>query len=228
MSMRVDIANQVRQTTVLAWRPLVPLFEAMMNSFQAIKEAKLPPEIPGRVHIEVVRKRTLLDVDLHPISGFRIVDNGIGLDDRNFDSFNTAFSSHKLAKGGKGLGRFTWLKAFDHAEISSTFRDDLGLHTRAFTFDETYDVNDRRGLPKPATQTSTGTTVELVELKPQYQGQCPRSTEVLIQKIVEYFILVFLDNECPTVAINDMRNENRLTRYLRRNTKLSRRHTRSK
>jgi hypothetical protein len=67
MSIRVDIANQVRQTTVLAWRPLLPLFEAVMNSFQAIKEAKLPSSIPGRVQIEVVRNGSQLDLDMPPI-----------------------------------------------------------------------------------------------------------------------------------------------------------------
>jgi hypothetical protein len=104
MSIRVNIANQVRQTTVLAWRPLLPLFEAVMNSFQAIKEAKLPSSIPGRVQIEVVRDDRQLDLDVPPISGFRIIDNGIGLDDSNYDSFNTAFSAHKLSRGERGWG----------------------------------------------------------------------------------------------------------------------------
>src|SRR5260370_20448951 len=83
MSIRVDIANQVRQTTVLAWRPLLPLFEAVMNSFQAIKEANFPANIPGRITIEVKRGGGQLDLDVSPISGFRITDNGIGLDERN-------------------------------------------------------------------------------------------------------------------------------------------------
>src|SRR5262245_19512095 len=107
MSIRVNIANQVRQTTVLAWRPLLPLFEAVMNSFQAIKEARLAPNVPGHVTIEVMRNGRQLDLDVSPISGFRVIDNGIGLDESNYDSFNTAFSPHKLSRGGKGLGRFT-------------------------------------------------------------------------------------------------------------------------
>jgi hypothetical protein len=96
MSIKVNIANQVRQTTVLAWRPLLPLFEAVMNSFQAIKEANLPANISGRITIEVKRGGSQLDLDVQPISCFRITDNGVGLDDRNWDSFNTAFSAHKL------------------------------------------------------------------------------------------------------------------------------------
>jgi hypothetical protein len=205
MSIRVNIANQVRQTTVLAWRPLLPLFEAVMNSFQAIKEAKLPSNIPGSITIDVVRDRQQLDLDVPPISGFRIIDNGIGLDDRNYDSFNTAFSPHKLTRGGKGLGRFTWLKAFDHAKIESTFRDSDRLYTRSFIFDEDYDDDDKRGLPKPAPINSQPkTTIELVELKSHYHEQCPRSTEIFVQKLIEHFILVFLDKDCPEVAVIDL------------------------
>lgn len=204
MSIRVNIANQVRQTTVLAWRPLVPLFEAVMNSFQAIKEARLPRTIPGRITIEVVRNDRQLELDVPHISGFRITDNGIGLDDSNYDSFNTAFSPHKLARGGKGLGRFTWLKAFEHAKIESTFKDDDGYHTRSFIFDENYDVDDRRGLPTLTTQSKPGTIIELVELKRLYRDQCPRSTEVFIQKLIEHFILVFLDKDCPEVTVIDL------------------------
>lgn len=202
MSIRVNIENQVRQTTVLAWRPLLPLFEAVMNSFQAIKEANLPTS--GRVTIEVLRSPDLLNDDVPPISGFRITDDGIGLDDDNWDSFNTAFSPHKLSRGGKGLGRFTWLKAFDHAKIESTFRDDEGLYTRSFTFDLEYDADDKRGLPSASSQSSMGTKVELVDLKPQYVEQCPRQTEQLIQKLVEHFILVFLEEDCPSVTLIDL------------------------
>jgi len=61
VSIKVDIANQVRQTTVLAWRPLLPLFEAVMNSFQAIKEANLQPTSVGRVTIEIIREAEQLD-----------------------------------------------------------------------------------------------------------------------------------------------------------------------
>ena len=44
------------------------------------------------------------------------------MDDDNFDSFNTSFSDRKIGEGGKGLGRFTWLKALDRVEIEYTDR----------------------------------------------------------------------------------------------------------
>lgn len=203
MSIKVNIENQVRQTTVLAWRPLLPLFEAIMNSFQAIKEAQLPPNIDGRISIKAVRRPDLLDSDAPPISTFVITDNGVGLDDDNWDSFNTAFSPHKLSRGGKGLGRFTWLKAFDHATVLSTFKTQEGLRSRAFNFDMKYESDDERGSAKPASQTYTGTTVELVDLKPQYTSECPRQPEQLIQRIIEHFILIFLEVDCPIVTLID-------------------------
>lgn len=219
MTIRVNIANQVRQTTVLAWRPLLPLFEAVMNSLQAISEAKLPATAPGRVTVEVVRNSQQLDLDVPPITGFRITDNGVGLDDNNYDSFNTAFSPHKLSRGGKGLGRFTWLKAFEYAKIESTFKDDDGLHTRAFTFDENYDVDDKRGLPGEPKQAVSGTTIELVELKRTFHDQCPRSTEVLIQKLIEHFILVFLDGDCPEVNVIDLGQRHNINKIFEKDYK---------
>jgi hypothetical protein len=149
MSIKIDLVNQVRQTSLPAWKPLLPLFEAIMNSIQAIQQAALPASVEGRIVVEVERDQSLFKDELPPVVGFTIRDNGIGLDDNNFDSFNTAFSPHKLRLGGKGLGRFTWLKAFDCALIVSIFRDDASFQMRKFIFDQDYDL-DERGLPVPA------------------------------------------------------------------------------
>jgi hypothetical protein len=204
MSIKVNIANQVHQTNLPAWRPLLPLFEAAMNSFQAIKEAQaLEPALKGRVLIDLHRQADLLRSDTPPTVGFRVTDNGIGLDDSNFDSFNTAFSSHKFRAGGKGLGRFTWLKAFERADIESTFRTERGFETRTFKFDEHYDL-DERGLPRLGAATAAGTQIDLVGLRNQYTEQCPRSPDVFIQKLIEHFIPVLLESDCPHVGVYDL------------------------
>lgn len=94
----------------------------------------------GVIHIEIQRQPSLLDEENAPISNFVIRDNGVGFNDRNFDSFNTLYSDHKMKEGGKGLGRFTWLKAFDHVEIETTFNEKEGHFSRKFIFDEGYDI----------------------------------------------------------------------------------------
>src|SRR3546814_15660076 len=84
-TIKIDLANQVRQTILPRWKPLLPLLEAVMNSFQAIKDAELPANISGQVTIEVERERTLFDAENPLIVGCIVHENGIGLDDRNFD-----------------------------------------------------------------------------------------------------------------------------------------------
>jgi hypothetical protein len=205
MSIKIDLGNQVRQTVLPQWKPLLPLFEAVMNSFQAIREVKLPVGIPGRVTIGIIRQSSLFAEDNPPIDGFEITDNGIGLDDDNFDSFNTAFSRRKVLAGGKGLGRFTWLKAFERARIESTFEDRVtcsGLLSRSFMFNEHYTL-DTPGLPVPVNTGYQGTTVELIRLKSTYKDKVPRSIDVIVQKLIEHFILVFLEPDCPRVTVID-------------------------
>lgn len=202
MSIKVDIANQVRQTTLPAWKPLLPVFEAVINSLQAIRDAKLSPSVQGHIVIQIDRGDDLFKDDDPLINGFSVKDNGIGLDDDNFDSFNTAYSPYKLQMGGKGLGRFMWLKAFEKAEIDSTFHGENGLLCRTFTFDDHYDL-DERGLPRPVSTGAPGTTVKLIGLRSDFIDQCPRSTEVFVQKLIEHFILMLLEPACPKISVHD-------------------------
>jgi hypothetical protein len=201
MSIKIDLGNQVRQTVLPQWKPLLPLFEAVMNSFQAIRDAKLP-ERAGHVTIAILRESDLFKEETPPIVGFEVTDNGVGLDDENFDSFNTAFSRRKVSAGGKGLGRFTWLKAFDGALVESTFRGENGLLARSYMFDERYSP-DTAGLPTPVLSGHSGTTITLTGLKRNYKEKVPRSVDAIIQKLIEHFILVLLEPNCPMVVLID-------------------------
>ena len=82
----------------------------------------------GKIEIEVFRNTSNLfaesDRSHAEIGGFLVKDNGIGFDDQNFEPFSTSDTTYKAARGGKGIGRFMWLAAFDHAEIESVFRSD--------------------------------------------------------------------------------------------------------
>jgi hypothetical protein len=202
MSIKIDLRNQIRQTDLPIWKPLLPLFEAVMNSFQAIRDAGL--EHLGSISIDIEREKLLILEDHPPVAGFRVTDDGIGLTDENFDSFNTAFSPHKIQIGGKGLGRFTWLKAFDRVEITSIFNDvhKGTLQRRNFVFDEKYDLDDR-GLPIAIETARTGTTVRLMGYRNPYRTKCPRSPDVIVEKLIEHFLLVLLDQNCPHLIVRD-------------------------
>ena len=149
-----------------------------------------------------MRETDLFKGENPPIIGFEITDNGIGLDDENFDSFNTAFSRRKVSFGGKGLGRFTWLKAFDGALVESAFQGENSLLTRSFMFDERYTL-DTPGLPLPVNTGHPGTTITLTGLKRSYKEKVPRSTDIIVRKLIEHFILVLLEPDCPMVVLID-------------------------
>lgn len=202
--LRTNIRNLVRQTQLPKWKPLLPLFEAVMNSFQAIRDAKRG-EGEGRIRIQIERETSLLPDEVAPVRSFTIADNGIGLNDLNIDSFNESYSEHKLSLGGKGLGRFTWLKAFERVEIESTFTeaDVENAHLRrSFVFDENYEPDDASPLPV-ARDNATGTTIKLVGFREPYRGACPKSTEQIVQRIIEHFLLILLEPKCPNVTIED-------------------------
>ena len=150
-----------------------------MNSFQAIREAKLPKTIPGRITIDVEREDGLFKDESAPIKSFKITDNGIGLDDDNFNSFNTAFSRRKVASGGKGLGRITWLKAFEGAEIESVFRDTGRLPYGADPMFSARNLRPRYGRParEGRARAWSAQMVRLFKLKKQYCDKVPRSVE---------------------------------------------------
>lgn len=200
MRLKTNLRGQVRQTTLHKWKCLLPLFEAVMNSIQAIQDAD-----PSRDHsiiIECERENTLkLDDELAPFVNFTIKDTGIGFDDDNFDSFNTAFSEHKYDRGGKGLGRMMWLVAFEKAEIDSVFRAEDTEHPwkRTFTFNTDYDPDN--AMPVAIPEGMPGTTVILSGYRSPYKEECPRSPEALAQRLIEHFILVLLRPDCPKIEI---------------------------
>lgn len=202
MSIKIDLANQVRQTSVPAWKPLLPLFEAVMNSYQAIDENGPSGSTTRRILIDVERQSHLFTNQTSPITGFRIEDSGIGLNEDNYNSFNTAYSPYKISNGGKGLGRFTWLKAFEKVEIVSIFSENEQLFRRSFVFDPDYDI-DERGEATPVDMGQTGTTISLIGFRHKYRDRCPQTTEAIAQKLIEHFILLLLDDKCPRVILRD-------------------------
>ena len=127
--MRIDIAGKVREKKLASNKALLPLFEAVVNSIHAIEE--LNSATPGYIEIEAERlPQESLGSDSsnqefekkQPIIAFKITDNGIGFNPANWDSFNLAHSSYKYKKGGKGIGRITWLRAFNSVHIDSVYK----------------------------------------------------------------------------------------------------------
>lgn len=89
---------------------LQPLYESISNSLEA-----------DATNIDVIFEYddVFSEMTKPRIKGFSVVDNGIGFNKKNRESFCEYMSKHKVELGCKGIGRFTWLKVFQNIKIES-------------------------------------------------------------------------------------------------------------
>lgn len=203
--MQTDVIGKVRNTRLGTSKPLLPLFEAIVNSIQAIEER--PDKAKGRIVVRILRDETEVTLPFRdgterPVSGFVVEDNGVGFTDENYESFNTSETTHKSVKGGKGIGRFSWLKAFDQVRITSNYRQADGWWRRSFTFRLTPEGVE--GLVRePSGQHDWATAVALSGIRSEYLKYCPKRAHTIAFRIVEHCLSYFLHEDCANVTLID-------------------------
>ena len=204
--MQIDIKGKINEKKLAYSNTLLPLFEAIVNSIQAIEEGSATKI--GIIEIDIIRstqaKIEFSKTDsLQEIIDFHIKDNGVGFNEANYESFNFAHSTYKLGKGGKGIGRFTWLRAFQKAEIESRFKENESWKLRKFNFEPT-----KLGIEKHSLENVNGTAerytiVRLKNLKQDYRKWCNNNIADIALKIIEHCFVYFLSKSCPRIIIND-------------------------
>lgn len=176
---------------------LVPLFEAVMNSIQAIEDRFGSDNLTrGSIEIEIFR-----DGDEGLVQSFEVRDNGIGFDAANLKSFAKSDSRHKEKRGGKGIGRFMWLKVFDAVRIDSRFgpdpSDTLGFDFLFSDHDQIRNEGETSAVP------SIGTVVKLASMKSEYRSVCPKKAETLQAKLISHFLSYFVNLNTPKMVLID-------------------------
>lgn len=205
--MRIDIKGKINEKRLPYSNTLLPLFEAIVNSIQAIEEDSSTET--GVIEIDIIRstQKTLELPEnevLPEIIDFVIKDNGIGFNEDNYDSFNYAHSTYKYDKGGKGVGRFTWLRAFRKAEIESRYKENGQWNLRKFQFEPTKKGIENHSLDKVNSTQERYTIVALRGLKSDYRKWCNNNPEDIALKIIEHAFVYFLNDNCPRILINDL------------------------
>lgn len=203
MEFKVNIKGRVKNFPLQENTPLVPVFEAIVNSIQSIDDAlKTNKDFKGKISIHFKRDDQLISDNLGPINEVIIIDNGLGFNKKNFTSFMESDTANKIEIGGKGVGRFSWLKAFNSAKIQSYFKDDKGTFYREFDFN----LNTTR-IQDIATECKNKevikTSVALSGLKESFKKQMPRQLNVLAVKIISHCFNYFFNPECPEITVSD-------------------------
>ncbi|HTC51124.1 MAG TPA: ATP-binding protein [Steroidobacteraceae bacterium] len=199
--MRINLAGRVAKVHLEKYQPLLPLIEAVINSLHAIEDSKVTaPMIQIAAHHERGMKLGDEADRLAPIDSFTIEDNGIGFTDENQQSFETSDSAYKRDRGGKGIGRLLWLRAFDRAEIESTYGYGR-MMKRMFTFALPDGVDSVPATPTDATERKT--TVRLIGFKDPWRDTAPRHLDKIGITIIEQCFLFFLRSNRPPIALSD-------------------------
>ncbi len=202
----------------------MPIVEAIANSIDAIEERKAKD---GVIRIELKRNPQLLksgEDATSPVSTITIKDNGIGFTDENTDSFDELFSEKKLKIGGKGFGRFTYLKYFTSTSVDSTYKVDDQWKNRKFTFYS--DRNEFITNPQvsDADEKKYQTTVVLNNIKKKHQDKLNLKLDTIARKLFEILLPYFVTDgyNPPKIVIVDVdeRDEVTLNDYLKDHNKI--------
>jgi len=205
-----NVRNRVNKLHLPKTKSLYPLFEVISNSIHAIDEAKEKKLIQnnGEIEINIIRignKSTFKEIpntDDYPINSFEIADNGIGLNEDNYNSFQEFDSEYKLEIGGKGIGRLVCLKAFSKLIIESNYLDNGTVKTRSFELKKTVEgySNYKENL---STNTEIGTNVTLKSYESPYKENAPKSITEVSREIIKHFQLYFIQNKQPNIIVKN-------------------------
>lgn len=205
---KTNVKNRVNKIHLPKTRPLYPLFEVISNSVHAIFEAKKADRISdnGFIKVNIIRLgksdtfKEISNTDEYPINSFEVIDNGIGLNKENFNSFQEFDSEYKSEIGGKGVGRLVCLKAFNKLIIESKYLDGNVLRFRTFDFKKTVEGYDNynEGISKGEI---IGTKVTLKDFEKPYCDMCPRHMFEIGRQIISHFQLYYIQNIQPEIVL---------------------------
>jgi hypothetical protein len=189
--MKLNVARKIKHYKLAKAKAYYAIFEAISNSIDSYRTIAKSAQIT----VEFYRDKESLDLgdDVKNYQKISIVDTGIGFNDENYDSFNTSDSDYKEKYGGKGLGRFSWLKVFESVNIESFYKNDGKCFLRKFDFSRTESgISNLKEQEISDTDRETGTTVSLISQKKGWE--IPRKLSTFCEKMIEYFLPLFVKN----------------------------------
>ncbi len=199
--MLANIKGLVDRLELSQAKAMMPLFEAISNAIDAIEEHG--DGFTGHsIRIRLVATHDLAHQggdEVLIFDGFDISDDGIGFDDRNLASFQEAHTLSKVKVGGKGVGRFTFLKVFSNVHIRSVFQRKAETLLREFDFSV---ADELKGADK-VTQVNEvrGTALSMRGMDGKFKGGWPHDPAIIAERVLAHFLIRFAARSCPPMTL---------------------------
>lgn len=201
--MNINFQGLVELHTLPTSEPLLPLYEAVVNSIQSINQANISD---GSIYIKIEREDSLSLLEKETwetdIENIIIHDNGSGFTEDNFKSFNTYASDFKKMLGCKGVGRMIWLKAFGSVKVESTYCENGNWFHRTFTFDK---VNAVSNETKESVENDAynSTIITLKNLRSKNKSNTPKKISTIARDLLNHCFIYFVLGKAPKITISD-------------------------
>jgi len=208
--MKFDIIGRIQNMRLPDGKTaiLYSIYEAVSNSLHAVQDRFGYDEMAkkGKIYINV---ETDDDGDVDSIS---ITDNGVGFNNDNLKSFDTSDSRHKYHRGGKGVGRFIWIKTFDDIQIESITKNGHKKEKISFSFkpEKIDSIVDKK--VSPASGEDYLTTVKLSGLKTEQKGQIRTSS--YLKDLCLHFFPQYITGILPSIIVNHDGSVESLTDFI--------------
>lgn len=196
-----NLRNRVTSNTALSKdNGIMAVYEAIINAIQAIEEAD---DDNGKIVVNIIAdsQADATGENLATlIKDIEVVDNGIGFNDRNFQSFDKLDSDYKKDKGCHGIGRLMYLKVFEYVTLISVYEENGDFFERKIHFD--FDNEAKIEQTVITEKTQTGTVLKLHKLRKDYQSKFPKKITTISQYILEHFYAYFFSTTPPNIVVN--------------------------
>lgn len=176
---------------------LLPIFEAMSNSVHSVTERYSAKNVHRDGQIIV----TVIDGERDDDFSITILDNGMGLDSKNFDAFITPFTGNKLRRNGKGFGRFIAFKVFEDIVYESKKED--SDTTIKFRFDIYSDEELIELKGSDVFAYKSGCSVTYSGIRDDYiERWQDLGEEDFLNHLTQNFLTYLVDGKMPDTVIN--------------------------
>jgi hypothetical protein len=204
--MLANIKGLVDRLELSQAKAMMPLFEAISNAIDAIEDHH-DGFLNHFIRISLVATHDLAHQggdEVLVLDGFSISDDGVGFNDGNLASFEEAHTLSKVKVGGKGVGRFTYLKVFSKVHIRSVFQRQGKSLLREFDFSI---ADELKGADQvtPVDEVR-GTALSMHGMDTKFKGGWSHDPAVIAERILAHFLIRFAARSCPPMVLESPGN----------------------